>query len=51
MSENYNKIEEKLDNILEQLQEQQKINNSIIRSKFQLLLLKHNTITTTTPIR
>lgn len=38
MSENYNKIEEKLDNILEQLQEQQKINNSIIDVLTQVLL-------------
>ena len=38
MSENYNKIEEKLDNILEQLQEQQKINNSIMDVLTQVLL-------------
>ena len=38
MSENYNKIEEKLDNILEQLQEQQKINNSIMDVLTRVLL-------------
>ena len=38
MSENYNKIEEKLDNVLEQLQEQQKINNSIMDVLTQVLL-------------
>lgn len=38
MSENYNKIEEKLDNILEQLQEQQKIKNSIMDVLTQVLL-------------
>ena len=38
MSENYNKIEEKLDNILEQLQEQQKINHSIMDVLTQVLL-------------